>query len=228
MKIQFILVWFIIGLVWDANAQFEAGESFVSGSFHSGFHSNSYTSAGKIQSSFEQYSLESGKFLNSNRTIGWRLSAGLDSFTQTELPYKVESPRILDLGVGRFAEFYKTFSDKLGIYVKPSVGIDYKLSKDYFGDATTLFNETVSNYVDLGGRIEGGMAWRVSPKWAVIGTVAFLNPLRISASFSKTSYFDEDPYEVRERSFRYNFDPTESTLQLSIGLRYVYRKKTNR
>lgn len=224
MKKYIILFLALISFVSETKAQFESGESFVSGNFQSYLQRDRSNSADLKETSFtNSLTISVGKFVKDNKAVGWSLSNSLSLYDLNKAEY-LKPLRSLGFSLSRFVEYYKPLGGKFAVYARPSIGVGYILSKEYSGTGTLLIYESTSNTVSLGIGLEAGVAWRFSPKWALYGSFAVSNPISISTSFGNRKYTDGS-IEERRNGFEYNFRPTASSGQVGLGLRYFCGKK---
>lgn len=224
MKKYIILFLALVCIVSHADAQFESGESFLSGSFHTDLGRSRSNSADFTQSNFRyNLNLSVGKFVKDNKAVGWSLSNNLSLQNVNKSEY-IKPLQNLGFGLSRFVEYYKPLGGKFAVYVRPSVGIGYSLSKEYSGTGTLLIYEVTRNRVSLSAGLEAGLAWRFDSKWAMYGSVAFSNPISVSTSFNHQKYPD-GALNQKGTSLEYNFNPMASYGQIGLGLRYFCGKK---
>lgn len=224
MKKYIILFLAVVGFLSTANAQFDLGESFVSGSYYTSLQRDRANSADVTQTSFSNsLSISVGKFVKDNKAIGWSLAHSLSLYKVNQSGY-MKPLQNLSFGILRFVEYYKPLGGKFAIYARPSIGIGYNLGKQYSGTGDILIFEDTSNKVSLNVGLETGLAWRFGSKWALYGSVAFSNPVSISTSFNKREYAD-GTLSQKETEFAYNFNPAASSGQIGLGFRYFCGKK---
>lgn len=224
MKKYVILFLVFVGFVSTSQAQFESGESFVSGSFYTDLQKNKRNTPDINRTSFTSLlSISVGKFVKENKAVGWTFSNNLSLFKLNQPEY-IKPLQSLGFGVGRFVEYYKPLAGKFAVYARPGIGIGYSLSKEYSGTGDLLIYEATNNRISLNTSLEAGLAWRFATKWALYGSVAFSNPVSVSTSFNRRKYTD-GLLDQRGNSFDYNFNPTASSGQIGLGLRYFCGKK---
>lgn len=214
-----------------AAAQFQAGESFISGGFYNNLVNVNETRTNSGMNSYNHYiSLSMGKFVRDNRALGWGLTHRL--VTESNSLFRPEPAQLKELGFGieRFAEFYKPLGEKFALYVRPSLDLGYSLKNNNAISDNQLVYESKVNSIDLSAGISAGVTWRFSPKWAIQGSFALLNPISIGYGFSKTEYFQNKypngenvKYEVN--SITYAFSPGISSGSIGLGFRYFYGGK---
>lgn len=224
MKKYIFMLLACVGFVSSASAQFESGESFISGSFHTDLQRNRHKSSDLNQTSFaHSLNISVGKFVKENKAVGWSFSNSLSLFKINEPGY-MKPLQSLGFGIARFVEYYKPLGGKFAIYARPSIGVGYTLSKQYSGTGDVLIFEDTNNRISLNASLEAGLAWRFATKWALYGSVAFSNPISVSTSFNRRKYTD-GLLDQRGNSFDYNFNPAASSGQIGLGLRYFCGKK---
>jgi hypothetical protein len=211
-----------------ASAQFKEGESFADGSFYVNLFDNKMknTDIGLNRYS-HNINLSLGRFKSSTFATGWALSHNL--ITQNLKNYDIDpkSLQTLGFGVSRFWEFYKPLNDKFSLYVRPSIGLSYKLDNTYESSSSVILSETRRHSFSLGASVSGGIAWRLAPKWAIYGGFAFTNPLDITFGFAKNrNVADMRPDgqfpQTNSRGFSYRFAPELSSGSIGLGFRYFY------
>lgn len=224
MKKYIILFLALVCIVSHADAQFESGESFLSGSFHTDLGRSRNNSADFTQSNFRYaVNISVGRFVRDNKAVGWSLSNSLSLHSVNKAEY-MKPLQSLGFGISRFVEYYKPLGGKFAVYVRPSINVFYTLNKEYSGTETLLIYEVTRNKVSLGAGLEAGLAWRFGTKWAMYGSVAFSNPISVSTSLNHQKYTD-GALDQKGTSFEYNFNPMASSGQIGLGLRYFCGKK---
>jgi hypothetical protein len=222
MKKYIFLILTLIGSIANVNAQFESGEPFISGSFNTHLFNSKVGDLDQTGFTYS-FNLSVGKFVKDKKAVGWSLTNSL-MLHKMNKPEYMKPLRSLGFGIRRFVEYYKPLGDKFAVYARPSAGIGYSLGKEYSGTGTVLLYETSSHEVSLSAGLEGGIAWRFSPKWAVYGSVAFADLINLSTSFDRKEYTN-GLLDERRNAFDYNFSPTASFGQIGLGLRYFFGKK---
>ncbi len=214
-----------------AQAQFEAGQSFISGNFSTNFNRAKYDDTQPAQGLFS-YNVGAswGTFTQKNKALGWGLSHSLTSQKFNSGNENIPSLKNVSFGGSRFVEFYKPVFDKVALYISPSVGLTYRLenSVDQQGGAGT-YRVNQDNTLSLGASLSGGIAWRFTPKWSLYGNFAFTNPISISGGVSTSKQYSAnvpstEPVEARGGVFSYNFSPGLSSGYVGLGFRYFYTR----
>ncbi|WP_373515113.1 hypothetical protein [Persicitalea sp.] len=222
-----------------AKAQFQAGQSFVSGGLSLNLNDNKYKGPNTVNQS-ANYShnidISSGYFTRNNKAVGWTLSQSLSTNTNASLPNYPGFPsklRYLGFGGSRFVEYYKPVFEKVSVYIQPSVGLKYGLDNEYnrviLDNGTNAFSLRRTNTFTLGMNLNAGVAWQVAPKWVLYGTFAYFNPISISAGWKNT----ENPPVNSPRSgpaktegsfLNYNLVPSLDSGYIGLGFRYFYTR----
>lgn len=221
-------------LTTSAQAQFETGQSLVSGGFSttSGYYKNpDLESKGRNLN----YNINAswGKFTRENRASGWGISHGLSSNRFDGAWATLPSVRGASVGIDRFVEFYKPVFEKFALYIQPSVGLSYGLNNQFGVQSDgTLAYKTQNHRLTLGASLAAGIAWRITPKWALYGNFALTNPISISGGIENTvNYQNKNPQGGNTKSqgsfFEYNFSPTLSSGSVGLGFRYFYTRKNS-
>lgn len=230
----FSLIAAVVLLNTSAQAQFEAGQSFISGSLSTtlGYFNNPVRES-KSEALNYGVSASWGRFTKENRASGWGISHNLLSdnyyYPLADLP----SVRSASVGVDRFVEFYKPVFEKFALYIQPRVGLSYGLDNQFgLENDGTLSFKTQNQRVILGASLAAGIAWHITPKWALYGNFAFTNPISISGGISNTVNYQEknlqgENLKSRGSLFEYNFSPSLSSGNIGLGFRYFYTRKNS-
>ncbi|MCE6992386.1 hypothetical protein [Dyadobacter sp. CY323] len=209
-----------------AEAQFQAGEKFISGSFYNGL---TNVKEKKEEAALNNYShnigVSFGKFVQNNRAVGWGISHTLSTYKNRELDFVRKPLSEFGIGIERFAEYYKPLNDKFALYVRPSGNLGYTLKNTYQLSNDELYYETKTNSIVLGLSLGAGISWRISPKWMIDGGFAFTNPINISYGFESIEYHQQQNpaggnLETKGTAFKYMFSPTLSSGSIGLGFRY--------
>ncbi|KQS33547.1 hypothetical protein [Dyadobacter sp. Leaf189] len=214
-----------------ATAQFQAGESFISGSFYNNLNNVRQKGSEPNTNAYNHYiNISLGKFTKDNRATGWGLTHSLN--IQSNSYYKPDPNTLgeLSLGVERFAEFYKSVGEKFALYARPALNLGYQFKTNNAVNNNELVYESKINSINLSAGISAGVIWRLSPKWAVEGGFAFLNPISISYGFTTTEYFQNkypngENVKYEGHGINYFFSPNISSGSIGLGLRYFYGLK---
>ena len=222
-----------------ATAQFQAGERFVSGGLSFNFSDNKYEDA-NLTNHYANYnhstSVSSGHFTKNNKAVGWSLSQSLSLEKNVYDPNLLDSPRkfrYLGFGVGRFVEYYKPVFEKFALYLRPSVGLTYGLGNNYnyvmLNNGTSALSQSRTNTITLGLNLNAGIAWRLSPKWALYGGFAFVDPISLSAGWTNaenpgSGNPQSAPIETEGSFFKYDLSPALSSGNINLGFRYFYTR----
>ena len=209
-----------------AEAQFQSGQSFVGGNFSTFF--NDYKSK-NMDSQGTNYShnigISWGSFVKDNKAVGWGINHNLRIYKLTD--FNIDPKPIQEFGIGgeRFWEFYKPLNDKFALYVRPSFGLNYNLQNTYQASNNDITYEAQSNKLTLGASLGAGIAWRITQKWALYGSVAIVNPIDVSGALNTTESFTEknaagENVKSRGLSFDYKFAPTIASGSIGLGFRY--------
>jgi hypothetical protein len=214
-----------------ANAQFQEGESFVSGTFYLNFDDSK---TNNINSHYNRYShdinVSIGKFRSSTFASGWGIDHGLSLHKFENFNIDPKNLQNLRFGIERFWEFYKPLNDKLALYLRPDASLSYQVRNAFETSNDKIITETHGNSFSLNLGVSAGIAWRIAPKWAIYGGFAFLNPLSVSYGFGHTRFTDtirpdgEYP-QTNTSGFAYRFSPQLSSGSIGLGLRYFYGRK---
>ena len=217
-------------------AQFKTGQIFFEGGasfslndtkFQDRYGSNPDSRYGNYN---HNISYSSGYFTAENRAIGWTLSQSLSLTRFGNSGSTVASPRTLrgmSFSGGRFVEHYKSLSDKFALYIRPGFGLTYQLqNQDGQQNGNVTYTQYQTNTFFLGVNVSAGVAWLVSPKWALYGGVAFANPINISAGWTNiasvsNNYPGGGANETNGSFFNYNFTPSLYSGSISLGFRYL-------
>lgn len=218
-----------------SKAQFKAGQIFFAGGASFFLNDTKYKSQGfGPDSKFGTYghnlSYSSGCFTDKNRAIGWTLGQSLSLVNFGEYRGTTPAPRTLrsiGFSAGRFVEHYKSLSDKFALYVRPGFDLTYQLqNEDGQQDRGVRYTKYQTNTFFLGVNVSGGVAWFVSPKWALYGGVAFANPISVSAGWNNkatvsTNYPGGANTDNKGSFFNYNFSPRLASGSINLGFRYL-------
>ena len=234
MKISFALAistFVLLPLV--SQAQFKAGQIFFQGGFNLSLNNSKYSNS-YSDSKFGNYAhninYSSGYFTSKNRAIGWTLNQLLSLAKSRESRSSAPSPRTLrsiSFSGGRFVEHYKSLSDKFALYVRPGFALTYRLeNQDGRQNGNVTYTRYQTNTVFLSINASAGIAWLVSPKWALYGGVAFANPISLSVGTTDIeSTYRTYPNTVSSKNsmtnFDYNLSPSLSSGSISLGFRYL-------
>ncbi len=228
---NFLVLTALLILSADVKAQFEAGQSFVSGDFSTNINRFQYIDSQPTQGVFNyNIGVSWGQFTQANRSSGWELSHALSTQKSTYLPPNIPSLQQVSFGGSRFIEFYKPLSEKFALYLSPSIGLTYILQNNVNQQNTEgsyYVNQT--NTLILGASLRAGIAWRITPKWALYGNFASTNPINISGGVSNTKHYNVNtpvgaPVESKGSAFGYNFTPNLNTGSIGLGFRYFYTR----
>lgn len=241
MKIFQILLALIL-LSGISKAQFNAGEHFVEGSFGISLIDTKFHPGVNTIGNHGQYNhdigISLGHFTTNSRAVGWTLDQSLSLFNygyyDSSVKVRPRSLTRLGVGVGRFVEHYKPISEKLALYIRPSLGLTYQLENTWgqHAPAPGISYQTQTNTWILGASLAAGIAWRITPKWALYGNFAFTNPISISGGVSTTeNYQEKNPQggnlKSRGNFFEYNVSPTLSSGSIGLSFRYFYTRKNS-
>lgn len=209
-----------------AFAQFEEGQSFISGAFSNYLNNDKDTEQNASRNTYSHnIDLSFGKFIKANKAVGWTVTHNLQTQKFVNLNFEPKRVQNFGIGGGRFWEFYKPLNTRFALYARPSVGMTYNLLNEYNNSGNQITSEKRTNKITFGASFSAGIAWRVSPKWGVYGGFAFSNPLNISTSFSKNESFTikdskGENRRTKETTFGYQFVPSVTSGGISLGLRY--------
>ncbi|MPR32618.1 hypothetical protein [Salmonirosea aquatica] len=235
MKIFQILPVLIL-LSGITKAQFNAGERFVTGDVNISLNDNKHVNPNSTPH-YGTYgynvSASLGHFTTDNKAVGWTLNQSLSLINYDDWFGTYAAPRTLQgfgVGIGRFVEYYKPISEKLALYIRPSLGLTYQLENQdnrQNGDIIVIRNQ--SNTLTSGINLSAGIAWRLASRWALYGGFAFANPVSISYGWQNSeSYQQSSPQTGSTKTegsfFKYNFSPTLSSGNISLGFRYFYTR----
>ncbi|GHB56308.1 hypothetical protein [Persicitalea jodogahamensis] len=218
-----------------SKAQFKAGQIFFQGGFNLSLSDSKYLST-YGDSQFGNYSHDisysSGYFTDQNRAIGWTLNQSL-SLAKIQYSGNTNDPaptlQSIGFGGGRFVEHYKSLSDKFALYVRPGFNLSYTLQNQDDQQNGNAFTRTQTNTFTLGADVSAGVAWLLSPKWALYGGFAFANPISISAGWRNTESTTQNsgrPTNRKGSFFNYNLSPNLSSGSISLGFRYLVTRST--
>jgi hypothetical protein len=231
MKNSILTFLLIIFLTNIATAQFQSGESFVSGSFFNNLNSVSRTDNTPRFNAYNHYiNLSVGKFVRDNRALGWGLTHSLSTASNSALQPEPTLLRDVSFGIERFAEYYKSLNDKFALYARPALNLGYAFKNSNAVEQNLVVYESKINTISISAGISAGVVWRVSPKWALYGGFAFLNPISIGYEFSETENF-QNKYPNGENvkstgnAVTYAFSPNLSSGSIGLGFRYFYGGK---
>lgn len=220
-------------------AQFNVGERFVEGSFGIELNDTRYrpniNTIGNHGQYYHNVYISLGHFTTNTKAVGWNLNQSLSLFNygiyDDSVKVRPRSLTRLGVGVERFVEQYKPISEKLALYLRPSLGLSYRLENTWGQDVPNpgISYQTQTNTLILGASLAAGIAWRITPKWALYGNFAFTNPVSVSGGISTTeNYQEKNPQggnlKSRGNFFEYNFSPTLSSGSIGLGFRYFYTR----
>ena len=227
MRKIFIIV-FVLFACSSADAQFEKGQSFIGGTFFNYLNHYKNIDQGAIAKNYSHnLDVSMGKFLKTNKAVGWSLTHNLS--TQKLEAFNIDPKPVRNFGIGaqRFWEFYKPLNEKFALYARPAIGLSYNLLNEYTQGDDRITMERGTNKITLGASIGAGVAWRISTKWALMGGVAFRNPLNVSAAFSTEESFtmkdiNGENRKTKKTTVEYQFIPGISSGGISLGFRYLF------
>lgn len=216
-------------------AQFKTGQIFFAGGASFSLNDTRYQNQGfnpdrKFGAYNHNIDYSSGYFTDNNRAIGWTLGQSLSLTNFGELRGTNPYPRTLrsiGFSAGRFVEHYKSLSDKFALYVRPGFSLGYRLqNEDGQQSSNVYYTKLQTNTVTLGINVSGGLAWLVSPKWALYGGFAFANPISISAGWKNVATIVNSRPGGRANDtssgfFNYNFTPSLNSGSINLGFRYL-------
>ncbi len=239
MRNLFILAAFLLFPALS-KAQFKAGQIFFQGGASFSLNDTKYRSFGSDpDSKFGNYghnlNYSSGYFTADNRAIGWTLGQSLSLTNFGEYGSTIPSPRSLrsiGFSAGRFVEHYKSLSDKFALYIRPGFGLSYLLQNDDGQQQGNIrYTQNQTNTFFLSVNVSGGVAWLVSPKWALYGGFACANPISISAGWNNIATISTNSprglaSESRGSFFNYNLSPALSSGSINLGFRYLVTRES--
>ena len=217
-----------------AQAQFETGERFVSGSIHLG---GNVFAAERFVNSFSGYNhsfyASLGRMTRENRAVGWSLSNQIELHDRNGLVPKAPSLRTLNLGVGRFVEFYKPLGEKWALYLRPSFSVNYQLQNSYVLETPSrpdgsirLRSQSQSHGISIDTYVGGGVLWRFAPKWAFQGSIGGISPLRVLFRRTRSEQYNSQTGAVEYKNIdhraEYAIQPGLSIGNVGLGFRYFY------
>ncbi|MGG7663047.1 outer membrane protein [Dyadobacter sp. BHUBP1] len=211
-----------------ANAQFKEGESFIDGAFQVNlFDSKAKDTDSQYRLYGHNIDVSLGKFRSGTKAVGWSLSNNLAIQKVKSLTFEPKPLQNLGFSISRFWEFYKPLNDKFSLYARPRIGLGYNLANTFDNANGNITTETRLNSISLVANIGAGIAWRIAPKWAIYGGVAFSNPLDVSYSFGRRRDVanprpDGQYPQNNLRGFSYRFAPDLSSGSIGLGFRYFY------
>lgn len=239
MKNLMILSAFIL-LPVLAKAQFKAGQIFFQGGANFSLNDTKYPrSDGYSDRRFGNYnhnlSYSSGYFTGDTRAIGWTLGQSLSLVKSGNVQGITLAPRTLQsisFSAGRFVEHYKSLSDKFALYIRPGFGLTYQLKNEINQQDALSYANLQTNTFTLGINVGAGVAWRVSPKWALYGGVAFANPINVSVGWNNsenisTNNLGGQPRNTKGSFFNYNLSPSLYSGSINLGFRYIVTRGTS-
>jgi hypothetical protein len=214
----------------SVTAQLKTGESFFGGSVYFNFKKmiNNDQDA-RYDQYYHDINMSIGRFVKNNKAVGWGLThtlsiQKLENFNITPKPL-----RNIGFGGQRFWEFYKPINNKFSLYLRPTLGLSIELRNDYSinDNENRISAEINTKKLELGVGLGAGVAWRLTPKWALYGGFAMSNPLNISTSFIKETNLEVqnqtgENLRIKNTAFDYQFAPTISSGGISLGFRYFY------
>jgi len=231
-NIYYFLIFAVYMLLYqEAQAQFEAKQSFVSGNLSIDITSFKLDATEPSQSyNYYDLGVSWGQFTQSNRSSGWGINSSLASLKYTDPLLNIPSLQQLSLGGNHFFEFYKPLAEKFAFYLTPSVGLTYRLENVLRREDSENYLLDQTNSLILGASLSAGIAWRITQKWALYGGFALVNPIRISGGAVNTKRYSTNthnkvPIESRGSVFDYNFAPSLNTTSIGLGFRYFYTRK---
>jgi len=236
MKYTISIALFLVAILvsYKAKAQFEVGQSFISGGFSFSASDLKLDENQSAQNAFG-YNINStwGTFTKENKAKGWGINHSLSSRIINGYDIAPRSFQGATIGIERFAEYYsKPIFEKLVLYIRPRIGLTYALNNTLTNENAKLTSETQNHTLTLGAGISAGIAWRLTPRWALYGSFAFTNPISLTGGISNTvNYQQKNPQgenlKIRGNFFEYNFSPTLSSGGISLGFRYFYTRKNS-
>lgn len=232
-KIQiFTTILLLLLLDNNAFAQFKEGQSFVAGNFFN--YLNTFKSKNPnagVDHYTHNLGFSFGKFTKDNRAAGWGITQSLIIENYDNMSVDPRALRELGFGMERFWEFYKPIlADKIALYARPILGLSYTHNGAWEQLDGALSLEKRTNTVMLGVSLAVGLAWRVTPRWALYGSFAFYNPANVAYSFGDTeNYLAQNPggenVVDKTSGFKYSLSPELSAGTVGLGFRYIYGGK---
>lgn len=236
MKIFQILPVLIL-LSGITKAQFNTGERFVAGGFGISLTDNKYRPNVNTMGDLGQYNhnieISLGHFMSNSKAVGWTLSQSLSLINYGDWTRPYPEPRTLQsigVGVNRFVEYYKPISEKLALYLSPSLGLNYQLqNQNSAQNGDIVLIRTQANTLTLGINLSAGIAWRLASRWALYGGFAFANPVSISYGWQNSEFYRQSSPQTADTNsegsfFKYNFSPSLSSGGIALGFRYFYTR----
>lgn len=221
IKLIYIFVIVLLANTYS-KAQFNAGDSFLQGSFNVQQPLNTKDNF----SIFKNYSfgVDWGKY--STKNTARILSLNINYTDQSYQTLAIQS-KALSIGLNKGHEYYKNIFGKIGIYGRIMGGVNYGNLQ-----STTIQNTSSVNYIqqninsiglNLSGN--GGIMYRLNDKWAFTGNLLNLNVASLSYSWTdgKTSPLQGGSSEnFTQKQFYYNFSP-KVAFSYGLGIRYIIK-----
>ena len=218
-KIKYYILLAILTTATVAHAQY-AGKKYISGSGNISFQNNNYDHSTSENYSSYGLGIQIGKFITDTKSTAWTFNHNLSVRSYSVYVNAAQNDRITDIGkfqfaVGRNVNFYKHFTDKLGIFGGPGVNLQYTLSNNRMAA-----EKKASHYFSLNLGVSGSMYYRLSDRWWIEASLAYANP--ISLGYSSTNEYTSGRWE-NSRSLEYSLKPQLSLPTVGLGLRYMLK-----
>ena len=226
MKKNIILPALLLIIAANVQAQFESGQRFISGGFSNSLIDNKSGAATEHSLSYHHnINVSVGSFVRATKAVGWGIHSQVAILKEEGVPYRPKSLAQNFIGIDRFVEYYKPLNNKFSLYVRSGVGLSYSLGNSYQSNTSEITFEEQSHSFMLSASIQGGIVWRITPKWALYGSAGLLNPVNIGVKRKRGENFVEKNPEGGNRiskttAFEYQFSPNGSSGSIGLGFRY--------
>ena len=222
-NIQFIYIFAIILLANTySKAQFNAGDSFLQGSLNV----NQSLSSSSNMAGQKTYAIgvDWGKYSTKNtaRILSLNINYTDQSYQTSALQNKV-----LNIGLNKGHEYYKSIFGKIGIYGRIMGGVNYGnlQSKTLQNSGSVNYTQQTTNSLGLNLFGNGGIMYRLNDKWAFTGNLLNLNVANLNYAWTdgKISPLQGGTTEnFTQKQFNYSFTPSLA-FSYGLGIRYIIK-----
>jgi hypothetical protein len=225
MKKIFLLTFVFLAAAYTAVFAQMEGKRFISGSLSVGFGNNNPSGTTSTNSYGYNFDIGLGKFKTNTRASGWNLNTSLTGGKQylgaTLNPRITTGINGFGVGVGRFWQYYKHFSEKFGVYGGPNVNLGYEYGKNTSSQDESTF-ETKQNTLSLSLGLEAGAYYKLNERWWLLASIGFSEPF--SAKYSNENTLQVgNSQETTTKHFIYAFSPVINFPSVGLGLRYFFK-----
>lgn len=221
IKLIYIFVIVLLANTYS-KAQFNAGDSFLQGSFNV----QQPLSSSDNFSTQKNYSIgvDWGKYNTKNTA---RILSLNINYTNQDYQYSAVQSKALNISLNKGHEYYKSIFGKIGIYGRIMGGVNYgNLQSTTFQSSSSIgYTQQTINSIGLNLTGNGGIMYRLNDKWAFTGNLLNLNVASVGYSWTdgKRSPLQGGSSEnFTQKQFDYNFSP-KVAFSYGLGIRYIIK-----